>query len=79
MGRLTLGMTTTFRPDGASLGAWLVSPPGWYWYFAPEPDFQGSLPGILATTFSLVAPVGERAMNTDQYAFQYDNKDTGFN
>jgi hypothetical protein len=62
LGSVTLGMTTTFRAEGASFLT-LVSPPGWYWY-GPEPPscFQGSLPSALATARSDEALVGERAV-----------------
>lgn len=61
LGRLTLGMMTVLRAEGASRGAWEVSPPGWYWYLPWLPEFQGSEPGTLATGFSEVAEVGLRA------------------
>jgi hypothetical protein len=61
LGSVTLGMTTTFRADGASFLT-LVSPPGWYWYGpAPPSCFQGSLPSALETARSEEALVGERA------------------
>lgn len=31
-GKLTLGTMTLCRALGASLGGFLGSPPGWYWY-----------------------------------------------
>ena len=31
-GNVTLGTTTEFKALGAFLGAWLLSPLGWYWY-----------------------------------------------
>jgi len=60
LGSVTLGMTTTFRAEGASFLT-LVSPPGWYWYGLEPPDFQGSLCSALATVRSDEALVGERA------------------
>jgi hypothetical protein len=60
LGSVTLGMTTTFRAEGASFLT-LVSPPGWYWYGLEPPDFQGSLCSALETVRSDEALVGERA------------------
>jgi len=54
-------MITSLSADGASFLGWLVSPPGWYWYFALPPVFQGSEPATLATGFSDEDEVGERA------------------
>lgn len=60
LGRVTLGITTTFRAEGASFLT-LVSPPGWYWYGLEPPCFQGSLCSALETNRSDEALVGERA------------------
>lgn len=57
---MTLGITTTFKAEGASFFT-LVSPPGWYWYGLEPPDFQGSLCSALETARSEEALVGERA------------------
>lgn len=55
-----MGITTTFRAEGASF-LMLVSPPGWYWYGLEPPVFQGSLCWALATVRSEEVLVGERA------------------
>lgn len=60
LGSVTLGITTTFRAEGASFFT-LVSPPGWYWYGLEPPCFQGSLCSALETDRSDEALVGERA------------------
>lgn len=60
LGRVTLGITTTLRAEGASFFT-LVSPPGWYWYGLEPPVFQGSLCSALETVRSEEALVGERA------------------
>ena len=53
-----MGITTTFRAEGASFLT-LVSPPGWYWYGLEPPVFQGSLCWALATVRSEEVLVGE--------------------
>jgi hypothetical protein len=63
LGRLTSGMTTTLIALGASLGARLVSPPGWYWYLPSEPLSQG-IPAI-PTDCSDVDLVGVRPDRID--------------
>lgn len=53
-------MMTSFKALGASLFALVVSPPGWYWYLAFPPVFQGSESGALLTAFSDEEEVGLR-------------------
>lgn len=61
LGRVTLGMMTTFSAEGASFLV-EVSPPGWYWYLpSPPPSSQGLLLGAWATLRSEEALVGDRA------------------
>jgi hypothetical protein len=60
LGRLTLGTMTSLRAEGASLRGLLVSPPGWYWYLASPPVFQGSESTAMATGFSDEEEVGLR-------------------
>lgn len=60
LGRLTLGTMTSFKAEGASLRALEVSPPGWYWYLASPPVFQGSESGAMLTGFSDEEEVGLR-------------------
>lgn len=60
LGKLTLGMMTSLRALGASLRPLELSPPGWYWYLASEPVFQGSLSTALETGFSDDDEVGLR-------------------
>jgi hypothetical protein len=59
-GRLTFGIITSFKAEGASLRPRLGSPWGWYWYLAVPPVFQGSESPAWATLFSLLAEVGLR-------------------
>jgi len=61
LGRLTLGITTECRALGASLGAALGSPPGWYWYFPEVPDCHGAEFGAILTGCSDEEEVGLRA------------------
>lgn len=67
--RVTFGKITLCRALGASLGALLGSPPGWYWYlkcsFGDEPSlalscFQGSVLGAMLTGASEDEDVGLR-------------------
>lgn len=61
LGRLTSGMTVTFRALGASLGAASGSPPGWYLYLpSVEPVSQGMPDLAMPTSFSEVDLVGVR-------------------
>ena len=60
LGRLTLGTITSLRAEGASLRGLMVSPPGWYWYLASPPVFQGSESAAMATGFSDEEEVGLR-------------------
>lgn len=62
LGRVTLGMMTTLRADGASFFGALGSPPGWYWYLPePPPSSHGLLLAASATRRSEEALVGDRA------------------
>lgn len=65
-GKLTLGTMTLCNALGASLGGFLGSPPGWYWYLksclAASPlelsVCHGIVPGATFTLASEVAEVG---------------------
>lgn len=59
-GKFTLGMITSFNALGASLLPLLGSPPGWYWYLALPPVFQGSESSALLMMFSEDEEVGLR-------------------
>ena len=62
LGKVTLGMMTTFNAEGASFLGALRSPPGWYWYLpSPPPSFQGSLFSACAIVRCEEALVGFRA------------------
>lgn len=86
LGRLTSGMTTTLRALGASLGAILESPPGWYLYLpSVEPVSQG-IPSLarpmVASDVDLVGdrPVGHCMSNVSNFAdmfprWAYQSKD----
>lgn len=53
---------TTFNAEGASLGAALGSPPGWYWYLPSPPcSSHGLLLAAWATFRSEEELVGDRA------------------
>ena len=67
--RVILGTITLCKALGASLGAFLGSPPGWYWYLkcesGPESALaasfcQGSVPGAMLTGASEDDEVGLR-------------------
>jgi len=60
LGKFTPGMITSFSALGASFFPLLLSPPGWYWYLASLPVFQGSEPGAMETLFSEEEEVGLR-------------------
>jgi hypothetical protein len=62
LGKVTLGMMTTFNAEGASFLGALRSPPGWYWYLpSPPPSFQGSLSSACAMVRCDEELVGFRA------------------
>lgn len=54
-------MTTTLTALGASLGAWLGSPPGWYRYLPSDAPVSQGMPELaMPTEDSEVEPVGDR-------------------
>ena len=56
-----MGIITECNALGASLGAALGSPPGWYWYFPVVPDCHGAEFGAMLTGASDDEEVGLRA------------------
>lgn len=63
LGRVTSGTTITLRALGASLGAWLGSPPGWYRYLPSDAPVSHGMPELaMPTEDSEVEPVGDRPL-----------------